>query len=408
MSVTATAASVDFADVYGDNLDKVWRFVRARIRDDHDAHDVTADVFVRAWRSWDRYDPDRGPVEPWLFTIAYRTIADRLRRSGREHPVEPGDLPEPDRVDGPEHALLRDELLTQLARALDGLTQRERDGLALRFAARLSMAHVADVLGTSVGAAKMMIHRAIRTLEQQVDLPAPAEQGPADLEAVIDDVLARGHETIGDSQLHGMLVHLAAEHDRPTPEGLSDHVAHCVRCAVEEDLDSSSGPTVTGNGHADPGSGTSEERSRLAGIAAALLAFTGVCLVCTVPAIQTLLWAVGVGVAGYYMHLVGLAAVPFVLWLVWRGTRRHGIDRGYRWARAGAITMAIHALLHVALQTVPASTSSTLIGTLLEPAFVVTDWVGTALLIAGATLNLADLHRWRRAQAAGLRTLLAS
>lgn len=145
MSATSTTVTApDSADVYAGNLEKVWRFVRARIRDDHDAHDVTADVFVRAWRSWDRYDPTRGPVEPWLFTIGWRTITDRLRKGTPER--------------------------------------------------------------------------------------------PADLEAVIDDVLARGHDTIGDSDLHGMLVHLAAVHDTPTPDGLSDHVSDCVRCAIEDDL----------------------------------------------------------------------------------------------------------------------------------------------------------------------------
>lgn len=351
--------------------------------------------------------------------VAHRTVVDRLRVRTVEQPVGPDDLPEHGRGPSPERDVLRDELLAQLAQALEGLSQRERDGLALRFAARLSMAHVADVLDTTVGAAKMMIHRAIRRLEQDVTAPAPVDQQPADLEAVIDDVLVRGHETIDDSELHGMLVHLAAVHDSTTPDGLSDHVAHCVQCEAEAELveddggrgtddDPGGGPSGHGNGHDVGAIGRGVARSRLAGIGAGLLAFSGVCLACTVPALQTLLWALGVGAAGYYLHLGGIAAVPFVLYLIWRGVRRHGIDRGYRWARIGAIVIGVHAVVHLVMETVPADAVATWVRITAEVSFVASDWVGTALLVAGAVLNLIDMHRWRRTQAAGLRALVAA
>lgn len=398
MSATTTATAVDFADVYTDNLDKVWRFVRARVPDHHEAHDVTSDVFVRAWRSWDRFDPGRGAVEPWLFTIAHRAVTDWWR----------GRRPEPMEVDPaavcdeatPERDLLRAELLAQLARALEGLSQRERDGLALRFAARLSMANVAAVLGTSVGAAKMLIHRAIRQLEDETRAPTAADQQPADLEAVIDEVLERGHDTIAQSELHGLLVHLAAVHDDPVPDGLAEHVARCVQCAVEDDLDGDEGPRERESG------GHGGGRGRLSGALASLMAFAGICLVCTVPALQTLLFALGVGVAGYYLHIGGLVAVPVVLWLVWRGTRRHGTDRGYRWARWGAIVLAVHAMLHVVMETVPATAVPAWVEISGMVGFVATDWLGTALLLTGAVLNLVDLQRWRRAEGARLQAVL--
>lgn len=154
---STTVSAPDFADVYAEHLDRVWRFVRARVPDHHEAHDVTSDVFVRAWRSWDRFDPARGAVEPWLFTIAHRTVTDWYRRR-RSEPVGPDQLEGADAAAGPEGEALRDELLVQLGRALETLQPRERDALALRFAARLTSAHIARVLGTTEGAAKMMVH----------------------------------------------------------------------------------------------------------------------------------------------------------------------------------------------------------------------------------------------------------
>src|SRR5438445_10670936 len=69
MAMTGGGYGPDFADVYREQLLPVWRYVRSRIPDRHEAEDVTSDVFARAWRSWGRFDAGRGPVAPWLLSI---------------------------------------------------------------------------------------------------------------------------------------------------------------------------------------------------------------------------------------------------------------------------------------------------------------------------------------------------
>lgn len=421
MATSTLPARVDFADVYAANLDAVWRFVRARIWDHHEAQDVTSDVFLRAWRSWDRFDPDRGPVEPWLFTIAHRTVTDRLRRRVPDEPVDMASASQAAPTLSPEQEVLRDELLAQLAHALESLRPEAQDGLALRFAARLSTTHIAAVLGISVSAAKMMLHRAIHRLADEVEAPAPERQEPVDLEAVIDDVLARGHATMDTSALHGMLVHLAALQSPPTPEGLPHEVARCIECA---EVEASSGDAATEAESRDRSSSATPTRAG-SGVAA-LLSLAGVCLACTIPALATVFTALGIAGAGVAIHYVGLAAVPLVLYLVHRGGRRHGHDRGYRWARTGAVTMAVHAVLHVLVETGASLPDWMWVGTPFTvtdwtgtipganlpewawAAFAITDWVGTPLLVLGAMLNLVDMHRWRRTQAQGLHQLLVT
>lgn len=404
----------DFADVYSQHLHAVWRFVRARVRDDHLAHDVAADVFVRAWRSWDRFEPSR-PVGPWLFTIARRTVIDHLRRPDLEDVVAAA--PEQALDLTPEQEVLKDELLESLGTALEGLAQRDREALALRFAARLSIAHVAEVLGTTAGSARMVLHRAVRRLAdamEAADRSGVDVPGPADLESVIDDVLARGHEAIAEPDLRRLLVHVAAAHDHDVPDSLGSHVTDCVRCEAEGADAGARRSSGGAGGRAAPaaparpggatggGHGVVAQGGRLAAVGASVLSFAGVCLACTVPALHALLVTLGIVAAGYVLHLVGVAAAPFVLWLVWRGMRRHGLRRGYRVARVGALVMGVHALFHVALEgwgeVVLASGWAVV-------AFVGTDWVGTGLLVVGAALNVADLHRWRRAQAAQVRAL---
>lgn len=392
-TTTATHPAPDVADVYATHLAAVWRFVRSRIPDHHEAYDVTSDVFVRAWRSWDRFDPDRGAVEPWLFTIAHRALADWWR-ARRDVPV---DVDANRFVDDqcPETELLTTELLGQLGAALDRLPPRERDALALRFAARLSIEHIARVLGTSPGAAKMAIHRTIHRLRaQQMDATSAAGE-PADLEAIIDDLLTNGHSSLPGNELSALLLAMSRLHDPAVPDDLPSHVATCVQCASADDVREE---TSDDSGGRDRWRGG----GRFANGLAAITAFMGVCLVCTVPALQALTFALGVGLAGYVVHLVGVAGAPLVAWVVYRGTRRHGRDRAFRLARAGAIVMVGHALLHVAFEVLADAHVAGWLETTGTVTFVATDWIATLLLVVGATMNLVETQRWRRAQAQGL------
>ncbi len=84
MPVEGAGGTADFADVYRAQLAPVWRYVRSRVPNHHEAQDVTSEVFARAWRSWGRFDPKR-EVTPWLLRIAQRTVHDWLRRQSRNH-----------------------------------------------------------------------------------------------------------------------------------------------------------------------------------------------------------------------------------------------------------------------------------------------------------------------------------
>lgn len=389
------ATPPDFSDVYAAQLAPVWRFVRARIPDHAEAHDVTSDVFVRAWRAWGRFDPTRGPVEPWLFTIAARAVAD-WHRARRPEPVDATDAATAttDGAGDPEPAALKAELLAALGDALADLSDREREGLALRFAARLSSTHVAEVLGTSPEAAKQMLHRAIGKLRDRTLGAAPRRSTTvADLEAVVDDVLARGHATLATSELHGLLVHMAALHEPAVPEDLSPRVAECISCEVETD-------TTTE---------TPSRRGVVGGGIAGLLLYGPACLACGIPWAGALLGLLGLGSAGLVVHEATLVTAPIVAWLAWRGYRRHGRPLGYRLALAGALVLLFHTGLHVGLRVAesvhPATMGSTmrfLFDTARSSWFGLTDVVGGMLVVVGALVHLVHLRAWRANEALGL------
>ncbi len=69
----------DFTCLYQGQLRRVFNYVRYRL-DAREAEDVTADIFSRAWASRRSYDPTKGALSTWLWTIARNVVTDRLRR----------------------------------------------------------------------------------------------------------------------------------------------------------------------------------------------------------------------------------------------------------------------------------------------------------------------------------------
>src|SRR5947209_20106907 len=123
MAITGDGHGPDFADVYREQLLPVWRYVRSRVQDRHEAEDLTSEVFARAWRSWGSFDAGRGEVAPWLWKIAQRTVIDWNRRTGRHDARELLDLDlieavASDPAQVPETIVLAKEVLIEVNQAL--------------------------------------------------------------------------------------------------------------------------------------------------------------------------------------------------------------------------------------------------------------------------------------------------
>ena len=162
------ASDGEFAEVYAEHVTPVWRYVRLRLPSDTDAEDVTSQVFERAMRSWSGYDASRGRVGGWLIGIARHTIADWWRRTGRELPTDlaASGLGEGVADDDPEGEVLRRLGADEVRRRLGVLTPREREAVALRFGSELNSTEIAEILGVTPSAARMLLHRGIGRLRE--------------------------------------------------------------------------------------------------------------------------------------------------------------------------------------------------------------------------------------------------
>lgn len=158
-----------FDAVYREHVAGVWRYVRTRVPANVDADDVTAEVFVKAMRSWDRFDDRRGTVGAWLIGIARHVVADWWARKSREVPVAEVDVdatvmsaPDGD----PETSMLRAAAADDVRSRLWVLTAREREAVALRFGTELSSEEIGVAMGISATAARMLVYRGVAKLRE--------------------------------------------------------------------------------------------------------------------------------------------------------------------------------------------------------------------------------------------------
>ncbi len=132
-----------------------------------DPEDILSQVLEGVVRGIDRFKGTESSFRSWVFTIAHSRIVDERRRARRGPDMADQELPE---VAGPHRdlhdtsvALSGDEAMAML----DGLPTKQRQVLALRVVAGLSVDETARVLRTRPGAIRVALHRALKTLRRK-------------------------------------------------------------------------------------------------------------------------------------------------------------------------------------------------------------------------------------------------
>ncbi len=154
----------EFGQFWRQTCDKVRAYMFCAANNGSDADDLAQECYLRAFRNWGRFD-GRGSRQAWLFAIARNTQADWFRKRGREARVleqnrldaaSEVQVPDLDNVDATWHAVGR-------------LTDEHREIIHLRFAADLSYAEIAQMLGVPVGTVRSRLHRALKTIREQIE-----------------------------------------------------------------------------------------------------------------------------------------------------------------------------------------------------------------------------------------------
>lgn len=163
----------DFSELYRTHLRDVYSYAYYRVGNHHDAEDLTEQTFLQAYRHFERAqrESDGRPLRPWLIRIAHNLAANHYRDRARrpQSSLEETEPTQPLRTAHTTEDLV--EARDELVRILEGVTQlpeERREALIMRFALGMDNREIARALGKTDGAAKVLIHRAIKQLEQSL------------------------------------------------------------------------------------------------------------------------------------------------------------------------------------------------------------------------------------------------
>jgi RNA polymerase sigma-70 factor (ECF subfamily) len=142
---------------------RILRYLRVAVGDS-DAEDLASDVWLEVARGLRRFDGDESAFRAWVFTIARRRVIDAGRRVQRRRtdPISPQqfDRAPADTPDELEARLALDAALRCVAR----LPGDQAEVVALRVLAELGVEQVAEIVGKRAGAVRVLQHRGLRRL----------------------------------------------------------------------------------------------------------------------------------------------------------------------------------------------------------------------------------------------------
>ena len=169
----------EFSAVFERHYRDVERYLHRRAPD-VSVHDLAAEVFLVAWRRWERMPPDK--TLPWLYAVAGNVLANEIRGRQRHRRLT-------DRVAALSPPLVEADHAEEIseraavAAAFDRLGEPDREVLRLVVWERLKMADAARVLGCSTPAFAMRLARARRRLRAALE-PSPSPPMATHIRAV--------------------------------------------------------------------------------------------------------------------------------------------------------------------------------------------------------------------------------
>lgn len=135
-----------------------------------ESEDAVQEIFIRLWRTADRYDPERAALVTWVMLIARRQLVDRMRRMRAR--IKPGVLDESTPVSAPlpedsRGQSEREENMKEMMRRIDSLPELQRTVVKRAYLGGQTLRQIGEELNTPLGTVKSALSRALTRLRER-------------------------------------------------------------------------------------------------------------------------------------------------------------------------------------------------------------------------------------------------
>jgi RNA polymerase sigma-70 factor (ECF subfamily) len=165
-SKVATGSRSSFEELVSRYSSRLFYFLRHRFKTDQDIEDLIQEIFLKAFRNIDRFNPER-KFSTWLYTIAIRQAISRFRsEKKRSTSLDPSpSLPDPQEI------VIRKEKSQNIWHLASKLGERQYKALWLHYGEDMPIKEMAKILNKKPVTVRVLLHRARLNLGKRMDLP---------------------------------------------------------------------------------------------------------------------------------------------------------------------------------------------------------------------------------------------
>src|SRR5919108_2108729 len=155
-------------ELYLIHFDRIYSYLHVSVGNRHDAEDLTTQTFLKMLEKIGSFKWQSAPFSAWLFRIAHNLAMDHFRARRRWQPEE--EVPEPvgDAEPSAELAAMQTIGRESMLKLIERLSPEQQQVLTLKFVFNLPNAEVAAILDKTEGAVKSLQHRALVSLQKQI------------------------------------------------------------------------------------------------------------------------------------------------------------------------------------------------------------------------------------------------
>lgn len=164
-------ALTEFDLIFDQYYKRVYKYICYRIDDQHMAEDLCSQVFEKVISKYHTYSREKSSFEVWLFAIARNIITDYHRSSKKRFLLSLDSIldmisPNPSL----EERVIEEDGNKKLLAAISKLSEKERNIIAMKYAAGLKNSEIADLFGISDSNIGVVLYRSLKKLQKLLDL----------------------------------------------------------------------------------------------------------------------------------------------------------------------------------------------------------------------------------------------
>ncbi len=158
----------EFSKIFDKYIDKIYRFIFLKVSSREIAQDLCSETFLRGWQTFQAKKIDN--PQAFLYQIARNLVIDHYREKGKVQIISPEYVPINDPSQNLEEKAMLISDINTIRLALANLKDDYQNVIVWHYLDDLPISETAKLLGRTEEATRVLLHRALKTLREELDI----------------------------------------------------------------------------------------------------------------------------------------------------------------------------------------------------------------------------------------------